>query len=64
VLVVHGSGDSTVPASEALTYQDARRSGKGPTQLEIIDKADHTYASLTHTQQVLELVKKFFGENL
>lgn len=64
VLVVHGSGDSTVPASEALTYQEQRRDSKALTQLEIVPKADHTYATLVHTDQVLELVKRFFAQTL
>lgn len=64
LLIIHGSGDSTVPRSEALTYQDCREQAGAPARLEMIPKADHTYTTLADTARVIALVEQFFAETL
>ncbi len=64
VLILHGSEDQAVPVEEAKGYV-IDLSGAGiPCDHEIIDGADHTFASVAHERQAIDRTVAWFREQL
>lgn len=59
-LIVHGSGDETVPLKQSL---DAAETIKN-CRLEIIPGADHVYSQHSHFEKMLELISNFVLHHL
>lgn len=53
-LIVHGSGDESVPVEHAARYQ---RALKGKTIVHIIEGADHTYAGVAWEREAIEVTR-------
>jgi len=64
VLILHGGEDATVPVSEARTFATAREGSAGPTDLRVLDAADHTFNRLAHTEAVCRALEDFFRDRL
>lgn len=64
LLVVHGSGDETVPVSHGERYYELMRDREAPTALEVIDKADHTFNTVAWEQAVIAKSVAWFQQTL
>jgi dipeptidyl aminopeptidase/acylaminoacyl peptidase len=64
LLIVHGSGDETVPVEHADRYQQAATHGSRQVEKLIVDGADHTFTSLRWEAEVIERTVKWFAETL
>ena len=64
LLVIHGSGDETVPVSHGKRYYELMRGRDASTELEIIDKADHTFNTVGWEQAVITKSVAWFQQTL
>ena len=64
VLLVHGSGDETVPAEHSDLYERALQSGKRTVKKVIIPDADHTFSKLIWEQRFLKATVDWLSETL
>jgi dipeptidyl aminopeptidase/acylaminoacyl peptidase len=64
VLIVHGSGDETVPVEHADRYQQAATHGSRRVEKHIVDDADHTFTSLAWEAELIERTVDWFAETL
>ncbi|MFW6060992.1 MAG: alpha/beta hydrolase family protein, partial [Phycisphaeraceae bacterium] len=63
-LLVHGTGDETVPPDESLRYAGAIETAGGSAQRVTIDGADHGFAKPRWQQPLIEHVCEFMGQTL
>ncbi|MCY3741019.1 MAG: alpha/beta fold hydrolase [Candidatus Poribacteria bacterium] len=64
LLVIHGSGDETVPVSHGKRYYELMRGRDALTKLEIIDKGDHTFNTVAAEQAVISKSVAWFQQTL
>ena len=64
LLVIHGSGDDVVPVSHGKRYYELMRGRDTLTELEIIDKADHTFNAVGWEQAVISKSVAWFEKTL
>ena len=64
LLVIHGSGDETVPVSHGKRYYELMRERDALTELEIIDKGDHTFNTVGWEQAVIAKSVAWFQKTL
>lgn len=64
VLVVHGTADNSVPSRQARSFADARARVPAPTDLHLLEGADHTFMTVDDTEKVSELIDAFLKKNL
>ena len=64
LLVIHGSGDDVVPVSHGKRYYELMRERDALTELEIIDKADHTFNAVAWEQAVVVKSVDWFQRTL
>ncbi|MDE0019231.1 MAG: prolyl oligopeptidase family serine peptidase [Candidatus Poribacteria bacterium] len=64
LLVIHGSGDETVPVSHGKRYYELMRGRDALTKLEIIDKGDHTFNTVAAEQAVIAKSVAWFQQTL
>ncbi len=64
LLVIHGSGDETVPVSHGKRYYELMSERDALTALEIIDKGDHTFNTIASEQAVITRSVKWFQRTL
>lgn len=64
LLVIHGSGDDVVPASHGRRYYELMRGRDALTELEIVDKADHTFNTVAWEQAVISRSVAWFQRTL
>ena len=64
LLVIHGSGDDVVPVSHGKRYYELMRGRDAPTELEIIDKGDHTFNTVASEQAVIAKSVEWFQRTL
>lgn len=64
LLVIHGSGDDVVPVSHGKRYYELMRGRDAPTELEIIDKGDHTFNTVASEQAVIAKSVAWFQKTL
>ena len=64
LLVIHGSGDDVVPVSHGKRYHELMSERDAPTELEIIDKADHTFNTVAWEQTVIAKSVAWFQKTL
>ena len=64
LLVIHGSGDETVPVSHGKRYYELMSEREALTELEIIDKADHTFNTVASEQAVIAKSVAWFQRTL
>jgi uncharacterized protein len=64
VLIVHGSGDETVPVQHADMYERALRSPKRLLKKVIIDRADHTFTKHIWERRVIDETLDWLAETL
>ena len=64
LLVIHGSGDDVVPVSHGKRYYELMRGRDALTELEIVDKADHTFNAIVWEQAVVARSVAWFQRTL
>ena len=64
VLIVHGTGDESVPLVHADRYEAHARHGRRRVEKFILEGADHTYARLEHERLAIERTVAWFQETL
>ena len=64
LLVIHGSGDDVVPVSHGRRYYELMRERDALTELEIVDKADHTFNTVAWEQAVIARSVAWFQRTL
>ena len=64
LLVIHGSGDEVVPASHGRRYYELMKERDALTELEIVDKADHTFNTVAWEQAVIARSVAWFQRTL
>ena len=64
LLVIHGSGDDVVPVSHGRRYYELMRDRDALTELEIVDKADHTFNTVAWEQTVIAKSVAWFQRTL
>ncbi len=64
LLVIHGSGDDVVPVSHGKRYYELMCGRDAPTELEIIDKGDHTFNTVASEQAVITKSVAWFQKTL
>ena len=64
LLVIHGSGDETVPVSHGKRYYELMQGRDALTELEIIDAADHTFNTVGWEQAVITKSVAWFQRTL
>ena len=64
LLVIHGSGDETVPVSHGKRYHELMCGRDALTKLEIIDKGDHTFNTVAAEQAVIAKSVAWFQQTL
>jgi hypothetical protein len=64
VLIVHGSGDETVPVQHTDMYERALRSPKRLLKKVIIDRADHTFTRHIWERRVIDETLDWLAETL
>jgi hypothetical protein len=64
LLVIHGSGDDVVPVSHGRRYYELMRGRDALTELEIVDKADHTFNTVAWEQAVISRSVAWFHQTL
>ena len=64
LLVIHGSGDETVPVSHGKRYYELMCERDALTELQIIDKADHTFNTVGWEQAVIAKSVAWFQRTL
>ena len=64
LLVIHGSGDDVVPVSHGRRYYELMREREALAELEIIDKADHTFNAVAWEQAVIAKSVAWFENTL
>ena len=64
LLVIHGSGDDVVPVSHGKRYYELMQKRDAPTELEIIDTADHTFNAVAWEQEVVAKSVAWFQRTL
>lgn len=64
LLVIHGSGDDVVPVSHGRRYYELMRERDALTELEIIDKGDHTFNTVASEQAVIARSVAWFQQTL
>ena len=63
-LLVHGTGDETVPPDESLQYQRAIEQAGGSAKRVTINGADHVFGKPRWRAPLTEQVTTFFGQTL
>jgi dipeptidyl aminopeptidase/acylaminoacyl peptidase len=64
LLVIHGSGDDVVPVSHGKRYYELMQGRDALTELEIVDKADHTFNAIVWEQAVVARSVAWFQRTL
>lgn len=64
LLVIHGSGDDVVPVSHGRRYYELMEGRDALTELEIVDKADHTFNTVAWEQAVIARSVAWFQQTL
>lgn len=64
LLVIHGSADDVVPVSHGKRYYELMCERDAPTELEIIDKGDHTFNTVASEQAVIAKSVAWFQKTL
>ncbi len=64
LLVIHGSGDDVVPVSHGRRYYELMKGRDALTELEIVDKADHTFNTVAWEQAVIARSVAWFQRTL
>lgn len=64
LLVIHGSADDVVPVSHGKRYYELMCERDAPTELEIIDKGDHTFNTVASEQAVIAKSVEWFQRTL
>jgi len=64
LIVIHGSGDDVVPASHGKRYYELMKGRDALTELEIVDKADHTFNTVAWEQAVIARSVAWFQRTL
>ncbi len=64
VLVLHGTDDEVIPCSRAEDYRLALQEAQVIHRVDIIPKADHTYAKKIHEDEVIHRIVDWYIETL
>ena len=62
VLILHGSADQTLPVEGSEAFVRAIESAGGQVEREIVDGADHTFASVTHERYAIDRTASWFRD--
>ena len=64
LLVIHGSGDDVVPVAHGKRYYERMREREAPTELKVIEGADHTFNTVGWEQAVIAKSVAWFQQTL